>query len=216
VVFIGSFSQGLNAGTLGVLPPSGAVQEIGQNVAQFSLSAKGNWILATQQVFQNGSMSYGFGVRRVSAPQTEKLRILDNGISRFTSDPEEKRVAFSAHCLDAGKACSLYVADFADLQKPQQIATRVAAFDFAPHGMVVVTSRRDATSAGRILLALGFQAPVPNAPIETLDDQVAGDFVLVGPGHNRVIYLVNERGREGVYASDLGQPPPVPVAPQKG
>jgi hypothetical protein len=210
VVFIGNFSAGLNAGTLGVLPPTGPVQEIAQNVAQFSLSPRGNWILATQQVFQNGSMSYGFGVRRVQAPPTEKLRILDNGISRFVADPDEKRVAFSAHCVDAGKACSLYVADFADLHKPEQVATRIAAFDFAPNGMLVVASRRDPKSAGRILFSLGFMAPLANAPIQTLDDQVAGEFVLAGPARKRVIYLVDERGREGVYAAEMGQPPAVP------
>jgi hypothetical protein len=55
--------------------------------------------------------------------------------------------------------------------------------------------------------------PEAHAPIQTLDDRMTGQFALAGPDKRRVVYLVDERGREGLYQTALTQPPaPLPVA----
>jgi hypothetical protein len=129
----------------------------------------------------------------------------------YTLDEAETKLAYKAHCIDEGRTCSLLVADLEKDTPPTLLAARVGAFEFAPGGLAVITSRPAAKLSGKLFFSLGtVPLTVPQgaktAPITVLDDQVAGDFVLVGEGGKRIAYVIDEPGREGVGIVNLPSP----------
>lgn len=213
IVLLGNISRGSSAGTMGLVPPGGTLLQVAQNVRQFSITPKGGYLLYSQEVFHNGAFSLGFAIHKLGAPVPTKTEVVDEGVYGYIANEDETKVAYKAHCTDAGKSCGLFVADLGNPVAPVQIASKVGAFEFAPNGLVVVSSRPDAVILGRTLFSVGIMRPELRAPILTLDDQMTGQFVVAGKDHKRIVYLVGERGREGLYQAMLNEPPPPLPAP---
>jgi hypothetical protein len=212
LVLLGSYDAGGSRGTLGISPPKGDLVQVAENVRQFSVSPKGGYIFYSQDIYRDGALSIGFAIHKLGAVPAAKPDIIDEGVFGYSTEPNDARLAYKAHCTDSGKSCNLFIADLAKGGKAEQLAGAIEGFEFGPEGMVVVSTRREADLTGRLIFALGYQRIVPNAPALTLDDNMSGEFALVGSSHHRVVYLVNEPGREGVYAADLREPPPVVAA----
>jgi hypothetical protein len=203
LAFIGAYDAGTSAGTLGVLPPKGPFVQISQNVRQFSISPKGGYVLYSRQIFRNAAFSLGFAVQPLAAPAPASAETIEDGVFGYAADATDTHLAFKAHCMSGGKSCALYFADLATPTKHTQIASGVGAFEFGPGGLVIVSTRREENLTGKLHYALGYVLPQANAPVQTLDDQMSGEFVLMGPQKRRVIYLAGDGGQEGVFAVNL-------------
>jgi hypothetical protein len=205
IVLTGAFDPQSHLGTLGIVPASGSLVELGRNVRQFTLSPKGRFLLYSQGINVKGTFTMALMAHRFGAPADEKPRQIDTGVFGYVVDRQEQRLAYKARCTEAGKACTLFVTELAQPGESIPLAQRVAAFEFAPapNGLVVVTSQHEKKFSGVLLFSLGLVAAQPNPVIQVLDDQMNGDFVLAGANRDQIVYLVGEKNREGVYTTGL-------------
>lgn len=211
LALLGAYDRSASAGTLGVFPPEGALVEVARSVRQFSVTPQGRFVLFLHGVVRNTTYSLGLAVYRLGAPQGEKFRDIDHGVTGYLVDAAEKRLAYKARCIDEGKSCSLFVADLQTPGPPTMLVSRVTAFEFAPDAeqLVVAASRPAAKLSGKLLFGLG---TVPTslppgakwAQVALLDETVTGEFALAGADGRQVVYLVDEQGREGVGVVPLG------------
>lgn len=233
VALLGAFDERSSAGTLGLLPPEGGLVEVARNVKSFQFSSTGRYLFATQIITRNGLYLSALLALRVAEP-TRPAQLVDTGVTGFLLDAAEQRIAYKTRCTDGARACTLLVADLdaapiapavdggesidpATLPLPsQQLATRVALFDWLPGAeqVVAVTSRRAGKHSGELLFALGIVKVGPQPELRLLDDRVGGEFVLAGPGRSQVAYLVSEAGREGLYSVDPNEATKAIAAPR--
>jgi hypothetical protein len=208
IYLLGAYDPSSNAGTVGYQPPTGALVELAHNVKEFTVTPQSKYLLYSEGISINNTFTYALEVHRIGAPADEKPRRIDTGVFGYVVDQQEQRLAYKARCVDAGKACNLYVADLEHAAESTLLAQRVAAFQFAPapHGLVVVTSQHEGKLTGRLIFSLGLVAATPNAPVQVLDDQMNGDFVLAGAARDRIVYVVAEKDREGLYSTGLAAP----------
>lgn len=200
VVLLGAWEGSAAAGTLGVSTTSGQLREIARNVKQFSLSPKGGVVLFSQLVPINGVYSLGLALQALDAPEDAAPRQVGVGVYGYTVDADEKQLAYKSNCLEDAKACTLYVTGLSPSDESRELAKRVAAFEFIPDHdeLAVITSRHAGKHDPRLIYTLALASTGAAKELTLLDDQMTGHFLVT---KDRLVWLVSEEGREGLYAA---------------
>lgn len=200
LVLLGAWEASASAGTLGVYSAAGDLREIARTVKQFTLSPKGGTVLFSQLVPINGVYSLGLSLQAIDAPADATPRQVGVGVYGYTVDANEQHLAYKSNCLEDAKACTLYVTDLGPAGDSRELARRVAAFEFIPgrSDLAVVTSRHAGKHDPRLVYTLATASMSPGKDLTLLDDRMTGHFLVA---KDRLVWLVSEEGREGLYAA---------------
>ncbi len=209
---LGAWVQSAEAGTLGLLPPTGPLLEVARSVRQVFVTPHGRQMLYLHGIKQGHGWALELADRPFGVARTVEPREIDTAISGYAFDASETHLAYKAHCMDSD-TCELFVVDLTRPGRPVKLADSVAAFQYVPKAneLAVIASREAGHLTGRMLYSLTLMPlTVPSgsatASMAVLDDDMTGEFAFAGPNKREVVYLVDEKGREGLDRASLDQP----------
>ncbi|HET7752272.1 MAG TPA: hypothetical protein VFK85_00055 [Anaeromyxobacteraceae bacterium] len=200
LAWLAEFEPGMRSGALTVRPAPGAAPvQLASKVSAYEFSPDGGAVAFLEHVVQGG---YSVDLRLARLGADPRAETVARGVFGFDFAPEGDFLYFRDACVQNGESCDLEripAAGLAPGAKPERLAQAVKSFDF------------DRRNAERLLLAV---QPPGGKPVGIsvwragkLTDVdrgfVPGTGTFLAPDSSRLVYAVQEKGREGVYLAEL-------------
>jgi hypothetical protein len=201
LAWLAEFEPGMRSGALTVrASPAAAPVRLASKVSAYQFSPDGSAIAFLEHVIQGG-YSVDLQLARLGDGETH-AELVARGAFGFDFAPEGNFLYFRAGCVQNGESCNLERIPAAGLpagSQPERIAEAVKSFDFdrrTPGRLLLTVQRPDGTPLGIAVWRDGKLTDVDRG-------LVAGTAAFLAPDSARLVYAVQEKGREGVYVAQV-------------
>ncbi len=179
--------------------PDGEVKLVDEGVSSFVWSEDGRNLAYLQRVTKP-IFSVDLFVRPVGADTSKRI---DKGVFGYQFAPSNTEIWYRAGCTREGRECDLrsQKLDAPEGALPKVMLQGIWTFRPTDDGskMLISFPRLDTEAAGD----LGFFEPGLAKPARGIDQYALTAAQFVGPKADKLVYIVTERKREGVYVADL-------------
>lgn len=179
--------------------PDGAVKQVDDGVSSFLWSDDGRHFAYLQRVTKP-VFSVDLFVREVGEETSVRI---DKGVFGYQFSPSGREVWYRAGCIREGRECDLrsQKVDGGEGTVPTIMLQGIWTFSLSKDGqrMLVSFPRIDTEAAGD----LGYYSPFEPKPTRGIDKYALPGAQFVGPNGDKLVYIVAERNREGVYVAEL-------------
>lgn len=198
LAWLQDFDAGMRSGTLAVAGPGARPEVVGHNVTAYDLSPDGERIAFLEHVTAGG---YSVDLKLAAGPGGAAATVA-RGVFGFDFSPRGDLLYFRSACVRNAEACDLYRVPAAGPEagrRQLRLAEGVKSFEFdrrRPDRLLVTWARRD-----MVALDLGVWDKGKLLAV----DQAAqpGSAAFLPPDGSRLIYLVADPKRAGVYVAAL-------------
>ncbi len=188
---------GAGHGNVGIATgPEWAPKKLGTRVPNFNWGADGKHLAFISRFFQPvysvDLMLYAVG--------EEAPKKIQAGVFGYEFSSQNKYLLLRTACVREGRACELHALELGKPDaKPQKLLDGVYSFRTAsqnPQRVLATYARLDTPHYDAMAFNLG------NQQYKTLDRNIQLPALFASPDGAKVIYVVAEKGRAGVYVSD--------------
>jgi dipeptidyl aminopeptidase/acylaminoacyl peptidase len=203
LAWLADFEPGMRSGALTVRATAGSAPvRLASKVSAYEFSPDGRALAFLEHVVQGG-YSVDLKLAQLGAGEA-RAETVARGVFGFDFAPEGDSLYYRAGCVQSGESCDLEripAAGLAPGAKAERLAEAVKSFDFdrrTPGRLLVAVQRPDGTPLALAVWRDGSLTAVDRG-------LTAGTAAFLAPDSSRVVYAVQEKGREGVYVANVGR-----------
>jgi hypothetical protein len=177
--------------------PGGDVKVLGENVPNFLWSFEGGELAFLKRVLKP-DYSVNLMVYRLG---TEAPRQVDRGVFGYQYAPGDRALWYRTRCIRNGRECDLMSVKVSGDEAPVRVVQGIWSFRPNRTGerLLLTYPRLDTEAAADLgILDVGANKPSRGIDVHTLPGATFAD-----DAGTRVVYIVSQRNREGVYVADV-------------